>query len=56
MPLLSRFIDDMFTVVLFGGSDGLSADGWVQFKEDIDDYGILGCNVEEHSLVVDHLD
>ena len=41
MPLLSRSIDEIFAVVLFGRDDGLNADEWNKFKEDIDDYGIL---------------
>merc|ERR1712086_1230046 len=56
MPLLCRFIDDIFAVVLFGGDDGLTDDEWNKFKEDVDDYGILRWNVEEPSLKVDYLD
>ena len=56
MPLLNRFIDDIFAAVLFGGDDQLTADGWNKFKEDIDNYGILRWNVEEPSLKVDYLD
>ena len=40
MPLLSRFIDEMFAVVLFGRDDGLTDDGWKFSKESIDDYGV----------------
>ena len=56
MSLLSRFIDDIFAVVLFGGNDGLTNDEWNKFKEDIDGYGILRWNVEELLLMVDYLD
>ena len=56
MPLLSRFIDGIFAVVLFGGDNGLSIDAWNKFKEDIDNYDILRRNVEEPLLKVGYLD
>ena len=35
MPLLLRFVDDIFTIANFGGSDGLSVEDWKAFKEDM---------------------
>ena len=56
MPLLSRFIDDIVAVVLFGGDDGLTNDQRNTFKEDIDNYGILRWDVEELLLKINYLD
>ena len=55
MPLLTRFTDDIFAVVLIGGDYGLSADEWNPFKEDVDNYGTLRWNLDEPSLAVNYL-
>ena len=39
-------------MVLDGGDDSLNADEWNQFKEDVDNYGILRWNVDKPALVV----
>ena len=56
MPLMKRFVDDIYAIVLVGGADGISGEEWEQFKYDIDDFGILNWNVEDPSLSVDFLD
>ena len=35
MPLMLRYIDDAFAVILFGGSDGFTSEDWVDFKADM---------------------
>ena len=56
MPLLVRYVDDIFAAVLVGGDDGFTNDEWTEFKKDIDDFGILRWNVDEPSKSVDFLD
>ena len=41
MPLLVRYIDDIFLLVLFGGYNGFIPEEWIQFGCMINDYGIL---------------
>ena len=50
IPLLTRSIDDIFAVVLIGGDDGLNTDEWNQFKEVVENCGILRWNVDEPFL------
>ena len=56
MPLMLRFVDDIYGIVLVGGEDGYSKERWNSFKDDINDFGILKWNVEDPSLSVDFLD
>ena len=56
MPLLTRFIDDIFAVILVGGEDGLTPNEWTDFKKDLNSHGILRWTVREPSMSVDYLD
>ena len=56
MPLMCRFIDDIFAIVLIGGQDGMNKTELDSFKKDINDFGILKWNVDEPSISVDYLD
>ena len=56
IPLMVRFVDDVFGIALVGGDDGLSEDDWSQFKNDIDDFGILTWDVEDPSKSTNFLD
>ena len=58
MPLLSRFTDDNFAVVIFGGDDGLTADecGTNSRKTLTTTYGILRWNLKEVLLKVIYID
>ena len=50
------FVDDIYTIVLVGGKDGVSEEDREDFNDDINDFGILKWNVEDPSLTVDFLD
>ncbi len=56
LPLISRFIGDIFAVVLLGGDYGMSESEWLQFKNNVDNFGILTWEVDEPSTLVDFLD
>ena len=56
IPIMYRFVDDIFGVALVGGEDGFSKNEWDQFKTDIDDFGILRWDVDKPSSSVDFLD
>ena len=50
------FIDDIFAVILIWGDDRFDSDKWNQFKEDVDDCGILKWNIKKLYLSVNYLD
>ena len=52
MPLLLHVIDNIYAIATFGGEDGYSKEKWNNSKEDINNFGILKCNVEDASLSV----
>ena len=52
MPLLKRFVDDIFAIIKVGGQDGMTADEWKIFKNDINSFGILRWNIDEHNPAV----
>ena len=56
MPLLKRFVDDIFAIIKVGGQDGMTADEWKIFKNDINSFGILEWDIDEPSKQVDFLD
>ena len=56
IPFFRRFIDDMYAIVLIGGQTGLTASEWAEFKEDLDDFGLLTWEIEEPSHSVNFLD
>ena len=41
MPLISRFIDDLFGIVLMGGKNGMAESEWNEFENDMNNFGIL---------------
>ena len=53
---IARFVDDVFGITLVGGADGLSEDGWSEFRNEIDGFGILTWDVEDPSKSTDFLD
>ena len=56
IPLLTRFIDDTFAVVLVGGEDGLQPNEWNDLKNDLNNHRILRWTIQEPSMSVDYLD
>ena len=56
MPLLTRFIDDIFAIVLVGGEDGFQPSEWNDFKKDLNNYGVLKWTIQEPSMSVYYLD
>ena len=56
MPVMLRFIDDIYAIVLVGGKDGISMQRWKEFKEDLCNFGILKWDVGNPSLSVNFLD
>ena len=56
MPLLVRFIDDIYGILKLGDDDGMSADELEQFESDLDDFGILTWDMEQPTKSVDFLD
>ena len=56
MPLLVRFIDDIYGILKLGDDDGMSADELEQFESDLDDFGILTWDMEQPTNSVDFLD
>ena len=56
MPLLVRYIDDIFLLVLYGGDNRFTPEECIQFGNMINDYGILKREVEEPSTSVNYLD
>ena len=56
IKLLKRFIDDMASVILIGGEDGMSALEWIEFKKDVNTFGILTWEIHEPSHTIDFLD
>ena len=51
-----RFVDDFFRIALVGGESGLNENEWIQFKTDIDNFGILTWEFEEPSTTINFLD
>ena len=47
MILNYRFVDDICALALFGGDDGFSPDEFDEFKQDINDFGLLRWEVNE---------
>ena len=41
IPVIVRFVDNIFDVALVGAEDGFSDDEWNLFQVDTDDFGIL---------------
>ena len=56
MPLLVRYIDDIFLLILYGGDDGFTLEEWTQFDNMLNDYRILKCEIGEPSTSVNYLD
>ena len=56
MPHMVRFVDDIFGVALVGGDNGLSRNDWCQFKNEIDNFGILTWDAEDPSKSTYFLD
>ena len=53
---MARYIDDLFAIILWRENDGFKNLEWSNFKEDMDDFGILRWEVNEPTDIVDHLD
>ena len=56
MPLISRFIDDLFGIVLMGGKNGMAESEWNEFENDMNNFGILTWEVDKPSKSVTYLD
>ena len=56
MPLIVRYIDNIFTIILVGGYSGFTLEKLNELKSDINDFGILKWNIDEPPLQVDYLD
>ena len=56
MPLLVRYIDDIFLLILYGGDDGFTPEEWTQSGNMLNDYGILKWEIGEPSTSVNYLD
>ena len=58
IPLLVRFIDDIYGILKLGGDDGMSADELERFESDLDEFGprILTWDMEQLTKSVDFLD
>ena len=56
MPLLVKYIDHIFLLVLFGGDNGFTSEEWTQFGRMINDYGILKWTIGKPSASVNYLD
>ena len=55
MPLLVRYIDAIFLLILHGEDDGFTPEEWTQFSNVMNDYGILKWNIGEPSTPVNYL-
>ncbi|KAL7553431.1 hypothetical protein ACHAWF_017429 [Thalassiosira exigua] len=47
MPLLKIFVDDIFAIIKVDDQDGMTADEWKMFKNDINSLGIIEWNINE---------
>ena len=58
MPLLVRYIDDIFGIILEGGNDGMSSDEIKQLEADLNAFGpgILTWDMDKPSKSIDYLD
>ena len=58
IPLLVRFIDDIYGILKLGDDDGMSADELEQFESDLDEFGpcFLTWDMEQPTKSVDFLD
>ena len=56
MPLLVRYIGNIFAIILVGGDSGSTLEELNEFKADINNVGILKWNIDEPSLQVNYLD
>ena len=46
----------MASVVLIGGQDGMTEAEWIEFKKDVNTFGILTWDIHEPSHAIDFLD
>ena len=53
MPLMCRFFENVFAVVLVGGQDGMNKVELDSFKKDTNNFGILKWNVDEPTMAAD---
>ena len=56
MILNYRFVDDIWALALFGGDDGFSPNEFDEFKQDMNNFGLLKWKVNEPSTCVNFLD
>ena len=56
MPLLVRYIDDIFLLILYGEDDGFTPEEWTQFGNMLNGYGTLKGEIGEPSTCVNYLD
>ena len=56
MPLIARFIDDLFGILLMGGKNGMAESELNDFENDMNNFGILIWEVENPSKSVTYLD
>ena len=56
MPLLVRYIDAIFLLILYGGDIGFTPEEWIQFSNVTNHYGTLKREIGEPSTSVNYLD
>ena len=56
MPLLVRYIINIFLLILYGREGGFTLEEWTQFGNMLSDYGILKWEIGEPSTFVNYLD
>ena len=47
MPLITRYIDDLFGIVLMRDKNGMAESEWNEFENDMNNSGILTWEVEK---------
>ena len=56
LPLMAHYIGDIFAIIVIDGDHGFSQVEWSDFKEDVNNCGILRWKISEPSLQADYLD